>query len=157
MTIRLATTDDADFSRGLFQDFLTDTGKLDSSPPTKEKTESRIAMKNIVTVVDPEEGQLCEIKVDEGKHECEVSLLFPRGPDVEILRPILLRALEETAARFADASGWRLWAAFSGTDDGGFTACKAWEAIAPKTVVVGNTNGARIEGALGEVIDGLRR
>lgn len=156
MTARLATADDAAFMRLLYEEFLDDTS-IDGQAPTTEGRARRIAARNIISVVDVDAGHACEIKVDERNRLCKVELLFPRGPNVEVLRPILSRALDETLLAFPGAREWRLWASFFGTDDGGLTACEAWAAAAPGAKVIGDKNGAAIEGLLGEVADGLRR
>ena len=72
--------------------------------------------------------------------DIQVSAIFPRGTDAELLKPSLARAFVLASRRVPDTT--RVWARFfggvdeNGVADGGEGECRRWHELYPATVIV---------------------
>ena len=89
-----------------------------------------------IVVIEPGVGY-AELKL---AHTIQVSSLFPRGTDAELLKPALARTFLLASRRVPDTT--HVWARlFGGVDengiaDGGESECRRWHALYPVTVLV---------------------
>ena len=109
-----------------------------------------------IVVIEPGVGY-AELKL---AHTIQVSSLFPRGTDAELLKPSLARAFQRAArTRSPDTPVWARF--FGGVDengvaDGGESECRRWHELYPVTVLVEPDEPGglwEIRATLGELVE----
>ena len=112
------------------QQWLADFGLEVSVAKLRRRRRSHIV------VIEPGVGY-AELKL---ANDIQVSALFPRGTDAELLQPALARAFLRASRRVPDTT--QVWARFfggvdeNGVADGGESECRRWHELYPATVLV---------------------
>ena len=111
------------------QQWLADFGLEVSVAKLRRRRRSHIV------VIEPGVGY-AELKL---ANDIQVSALFPRGTDAELLQPALARAFLRASRRVPDTT--QVWARFfggvdeNGVADGGESECRRWHERYPSTAL----------------------